>query len=138
MEHDFSRAASLEHIKNRIGEDIFQEHILPHLAFAPTPTAKIIQEAITDAIIMNLHVENKHVFYRYPEEGCDFPYYAEERIEDYVFDEIDASQLRVHNRLYDAVHYCLLTDFNIREDVEFRDYRRGYMTVDNPPATRSR
>lgn len=41
----------MEYIKSKLPHGLFEEHVAPHLAFKPTPTAKIIQESIKSAII---------------------------------------------------------------------------------------
>jgi hypothetical protein len=40
----------MEFVKNKLSNEIWEEHILPHLVFKPTPTAKIVNDLIFSAI----------------------------------------------------------------------------------------
>lgn len=105
-------------VAQRMHIDIFKEHVMPHLAFRPTPLAKIMRESIKNAILEQwgcilgaIGIDDAMDF---PQDWYGFPKYAIRELEDFMYnDEMgwrDVAHLEQPQALNKAIYNSILTN----------------------------
>lgn len=126
-------------IVRRIGEDVFLEHVAPHLAFQPTPCARIMQEAITSAIIVQVAVmlylsdEDDDNMDEYPADWDQIPNYSMQRLEAFIESDLiiyDVLHLVESDTLLDAVDTCIMTHKHREQDTAEHTRRRLGVSIE--------
>lgn len=98
----------MEWVKNKLPPGLFEDHIVPHLAFKPTPTAKIIYDAILCEILWPIDVKdyNDNVIKLMPPSIREVVIAAQDGtidLDDYV------AEYEMNPMVYRVVNMCILS-----------------------------